>query len=256
MSSPFRNRLLPWLAALLVATATPSNAASADDTVAATENDVELDEVLVIGKRLEERIVEAENEFYLLFNQVNKDDKFDVNCAYLNIDPDNRLAGTTQMCMPGFVADAIVDWTLFKMLCQPPLEGFDEFSCLDKNHDQRPSQREVAARPDLDMNMMVLDRDHNGYLTRNEFPAGTVGPTAPYQPPPPTLVVLEGTKPWYEHMMKVTHSDPRLLEMAGQIDDLHREYITLQRQEAEMRMLEEAARPKKVVEHNRGPRRR
>jgi hypothetical protein len=146
----------------------------------------------------------------------------------------------------------VADWTVFKMLCQPPMEGFDEFDCLDKNNDHRLSQQEVSVRPDL------WAMAASGYITRSDWPAfgiSSPGPSAPYQPPNPTLVLMEGTKPWYEHMMQMTRSDPRLLEMAGQLDDLHEEYMTLQRQEMEMRRLNIAERAKKVVgEYTRNPR--
>lgn len=258
MSSPLRDRLLPWLAALLAATAAPA-AAAADAAVAPVEEDVVLDEVLVRGKRLERIIVDAEDAFYRLYNELNKDDDYDVNCAYVNVNADNPGSRiTSRVCLPGFVADAVVDWTLFKMLCQPPLEGSDDFDCLDKNNDRRLSQQEVSVRPDLYVPFMTLDTDHNGYLTRNELPSeGSIlgsGPSAPYWPPNPTLVLMEGTKAWYEHMMQMTHSDPRLLEMAGRLDELHEEYMTLQRQEAEMRTKFFADRAQRVGRISRGPR--
>lgn len=262
MSFAIRNRFLSWLVAMLPAITLPATAGAADATAAAdttaapVEEEVVLDEVLVRGKRLEQRIVEAENAFYQLYNQLNKNDKYDMSCPELNIDPDNRNSRiTTRVCLPGFVADAMVDWTVFKVRCQPPLEDFDEFSCLDKNDDQRLSRQEVAMRPELDVQMMRLDADFNGYLTRDEMPPeGMGGLPAPYQPPPPQLVLMEGTKAWYEHMMQVTRSDPRLLEMAGRLDDLHREYMTLARQEAELRRRDHAERAQRVGEYNRGPR--
>lgn len=251
MSSPLRDRLLPWLAALLAATAAPA-AAAADAAVAPVEEDVVLDEVLVRGKRLERIIVDAEDAFYRLYNELNKDDDYDVNCAYVNVNADNPGSRiTSRVCLPGFVADAVVDWTLFKMLCQPPLEGSDDFDCLDKNNDRRLSQQEVSVRPDL------WAMAANGYITRADWPAfglTSPGPSAPYQPPNPTLVLMEGTKPWYEHMMQMTRSDPRLLEMAGQLDDLHEEYMTLQRQEAEIRTKYFAERAERVGRISRGPR--
>lgn len=262
MSFAIRNRFLSCLAALLPALALPASATAAVDTAPAVaaaapaeEEAIVLDEVLVRGKRLEQRIVEAENEFYKLYNQLNKNDKYDMSCPELNIDPDNRNSRiTTRVCLPGFVADAMVDWTLFKVRCQPPLEDFDEFSCLDKNDDQRISTREAAARPELDVQFMRLDADHNGYLTREEMPPeGMGGPPAPYQPPPPQLVLMEGTKAWYEHMMQVVRGNPGLQEMAGKLDDLHREYMTLAQQEAELRKHDHAERAQRSG-YNRGPR--
>jgi hypothetical protein len=261
MSFAIRNRVLSWLAAMLPAIALPASAMAADATAPAdaaatpVEEAIVLEEVLVRGKRLEQRIVEAENEFYKVYNQLNKNDKYDMSCPELNIDPDNRTSRiTTRVCLPGFVADAMVDWAVFKVRCQPPLEDFDEFSCLDKNDDQRLSSQEAAMRPELDVQFMRLDADHNGYVTRDEMPPeGMGGPPAPYQPPPPQLVLMEGTKAWYEHMMQVIRSDPGLQEMAGRLDDLHREYMTLAQQEAQLRKHDHAERAQRAG-YNRGPR--
>jgi hypothetical protein len=239
---------------LLLAPAAPTIATAADAAVASAEEEVVLDEVLVRGKRLERIIVDAEDAFYRLYNELNKDDDYDVNCAYVNADaanPGSRI--TSRVCLPGFVADAVVDWTLFKMICQPPLEGIDEFDCLDKNNDNRLSQQEIAARPDL---WASID---NGYITRRDWPIfyespQATRPAAHYQPPSPTLVLMEGTKAWYEHMLQTTRSDPRLLEMAGRLDELHAEYMTLQRQEAEMRTQYFEERAQRVGRISRGPR--
>src|SRR5690606_11294923 len=74
---------------------------------------LELEEVLVHGKRLQERIVEAEDEFYKLFNQVNKDDDYDTNCALLNLSADSGSRLNSRLCLPVFVAEAIADYTVF-----------------------------------------------------------------------------------------------------------------------------------------------
>ena len=42
---------------------------------------MELDEVWVHGKRLADRIEEAEDAFFGLYNELNDDDRFDVHCG-------------------------------------------------------------------------------------------------------------------------------------------------------------------------------
>lgn len=257
MPTQSRYRILTWIVALLAAAAGPVVVAAEIATDGAVEEATVLDEVLVHGKRLEQRIVEAEDEFYRLYNQVNEDDKYQVNCAYVKVDPDYAASRITRrICLPGFVADAVAEWTAFQMLCLPPLqEGFDEFDCLDKNNDHRLYPRELAARPDLQQ--MALGGQ--GYITRSDWDAfsqstlASQGATALYMPPRPTLVLMEGTKAWYEHMLQVIRSDPRLSEMAGRLDDLHEEYMTLQAQEAQMRKQYYAEKVRRSGGYNRGP---
>jgi hypothetical protein len=58
-----------------------SGAAAGAEAPASVE---QLDEVTVEGQRLDqmrERIVAAEDRFYALYNELNKDDEFDVHCA-------------------------------------------------------------------------------------------------------------------------------------------------------------------------------
>lgn len=204
--------------------------------------DLVLDEVIVRGKKLAQTITDAEDDFYKLYNKLNKDDKYDVNCAQLNTNPDANSRITSRVCLPGFVADAIVDYTVFKSRCQPPLDGFDEFDCLDRNKDSRLSWQEASARPDLDARMFTLDADSNGYLTRDEYPQEGSGPPA-YQPPPPDLVLMEGSRKWYDHMMETIRSHPELQEKAGKLDGLWAEMHENRRLNSRLSADLEAERP-------------
>lgn len=222
-------------------TAVPAAAAPA---VQDAEPDIELEEVIVRGKKLAQVIADAEDDFYKLYNKLNKDDKYDVNCAQLNTSPDANSRITSRVCLPGFVADAIVDYTVFKSRCQPPLDGFDEFDCLDRNKDGRLSWQEASARPDLDARMFTLDADSNGYLTRDEYPNEGSGPP-PYQPPPPDLVLMEGSQKWYDHMMATIRAHPELQEKAGKLDELWGEMHENRRLSSRLSADIEAGRPQR-----------
>lgn len=217
------------MAGLVHAAETPSA-----DNAGGAEPMMELDEILVHGKRLQERIIEAEDEFYKLFNQINKDDDYDTNCAMLNLSADSGSRLNSRLCMPVFVANAIADYTVFRRQCQPPLDGFDEFSCLDRNDDERLNRQEASVRPSLDAQFMMLDADSNGYLSRDELPEEGMGGAPGYMPPPPELVLMEGTDKWYAHTMSVIRSDPRLQEMAGRLDELHLEMSETRRRVAQI----------------------
>jgi hypothetical protein len=218
-----------WLAMAAVAHGAEVAAVVDDD-----EPEMELDEILVHGKRLQQRIIEAEDEFYKLYNQINKDDDYDTNCAMLNLSADTGSRLNSRLCMPVFVANAVADYTVWRRQCIPPLDGFDEFSCLDRNRDERLSRQEASVRPSLDAQFMMLDADHNGYLSRDELPEEGMGGVPGYMPPPPELVLAEGTEKWFQHTMNVIRSDPRLQEMAGKLDELHAEMNAMRRRVVEI----------------------
>jgi hypothetical protein len=262
MQSMTRNLCLALALSLAATAATAQEAAPTMPAPAAAsmpaaaqpvEELEELAEIQVKGKRLLQEIAEAEDAFYKVFNQVNKDDDYDTNCADLRLESGSRI--TTRACIPGFVADAIVDWQVFKAQCSPPYDGYDEFSCLDRNKDNRISQNEATARPGLDVQFMTLDSDHNSFLVRQEIedaggiPAGTVT----YQPPPPQLVLMEGSTKWAQAMKKVIDSDPRLQQMAGGLDDL---YAELSRVNQKFVKVQADGMPEATTRRELGPRAR
>jgi hypothetical protein len=82
----------------------------------------ELEEILVRGKRLRELIAEAEDDFFALYNRLNKDDDYSTSCIYVNTDTDTQIR--SRLCIPGFMADALADQVYFQEQCQSP--GQDE----------------------------------------------------------------------------------------------------------------------------------
>lgn len=80
----------------------------------AEELDV-LDDVIVTGGRLYDRIVRAEDKFFKLYNELNEDDDFDTNCANVPIDQDSRLE--QRFCMPSFFADAKAEQVRLSQYC-------------------------------------------------------------------------------------------------------------------------------------------
>jgi hypothetical protein len=211
----------------------------------------ELDEVFVQGKRLMERIVEAENEFYKLFNAVNSDDRYDTHCVYLQMQEGSRMQ--SRACIPGFVADALADWAPFKARCQPPLEmeyGRDgpEFACLDRDNNGRLTLQEASAREELAAAFFEIDLagDRNGDISGDEFQRAVetrADLSAPpvHMPATPDAILMEGTKKWHDHMTAVVNGDARLHEMAAHLGDM---YYELSRAQRRFEELDAAAKPK------------
>lgn len=77
--------------------------ASIDDPAAVAPSPMlELDEIWVHGKRLANRIEEAEDEFFGLYNSLNDDDRFDVVCGLTSLQMGSMILQRT--CLPGFLA--------------------------------------------------------------------------------------------------------------------------------------------------------
>src|SRR5690606_11055688 len=104
-------------------------------------------------------------------------------------------------------------------------------------------RQEAGIRPQIDAQFMMLDADSNGYLSRDELPEEGMSSPPAYMPPPPELVLVEGTQKWYTHTMKVIQSDPRLQEMAGKLDEMHLEMNQTRRQVAQIEGDRAASKP-------------
>lgn len=159
----------------------------------------ELDEVVVHGTNLRDRIIRAEDRFFRLYNQLNKDDDFDVNCAYVPLEADTRIP--ERMCAPGFYANAIVDTLTWGERCKG-------------------------------------SQDESGNY---------VPPPPCYTPPPPELVLVARSDEYARHVMQVIRSDPRLQEMAGELDEMHLQRNQLARRYVQIKSAvdaERAARPR------------
>ncbi len=204
----------------------------------------ELDEIMVRGKRLKQVIIEAEDEFYALFNEVNQDEDYDTSCPTLNVNPDRGVALNTRVCLPGFMATAMADWAVSKVECT-------DYSSYDTNMDGRMSYDES---PDhARSRWSLLDRNGDRFLSAIEYADDLQAATvACHQPAPPQLVLMERTQAWYQHMLKVTNSDPRLKKMAGHLDDLYQELMTEQSRLVQTRALQDENAPR--VAPNLGPR--
>jgi hypothetical protein len=239
----------------LILAAVLSCLAPAAEPLPPVEGAQDIDEVVVRGKNLALAIADAEDRFFKLFNELNKDDRYDNHCSYQNIDPDNPGSGIqSRVCIPGFVVDAMADWAVWRVKCEPP-----DFWNLDINKDAAVSRREAGYSEAISSNFQDLDVNHNGSLSMEEFPKD-IAPPACYQPPPPQLVLMDGSEAWRKHMTQVTNSDPRLHEMADKLGGMYHELASTQRQyvklESQAQKLEAQSRAKKAGGPNPGPRAR
>jgi hypothetical protein len=235
------------VALLLLPLCIPASEAPAAGPAAQEQLEL-LDEVIVRSKRLALVIEEAEDDFFKLYNQVNKDDKYDVSCPRLNVSADSGSHINTRVCLPGFVSSAIADYAVFKVQCEPTFDNFDA------NRDGRITRPEAGMNADLDYQFDELDLDRSQSLSEFQefevFARWAQVNLNCYRPPPPELVLMEGSKGWYEHMMKVTNSDPRLRELAAGLDGLHYERAVVRGELAKF----ESKPGDRQVPRNTGPR--
>ncbi len=212
--------LLALVCAIGVQIAMAAEAAVSASTAAPAaplREDEELDQIVVRGESIIKAINDAEDNFYDLFNRVNKDDDYDTRCVYLELNPTSRIA--SRVCLPGFMADAMADQVYFAEQCLPP------FSDYDANGNGRITRQEAQSSEDLYSLFITLDSSGDGNLVIGEYLgwAKWNATAGCYHPPPPQLVLMERSKQWAVEMMKVINSDPRLKKQAGHLEDLYRE---------------------------------
>ncbi len=210
-----RNLCLPLAAMLPIAMTVPCTAADAPVAAAsptAGEQLQQLDEILVRGQRLSVEIADAEDEFYLLYNRLNRNAAYEMSCGQRSLRPGSRI--TTRVCAPGFYAD---NYAYSSMSPVPVSLAFPGSSC----------------------SFDYGNGGASGYCNHSG-----------YMPPSPEAVLMERSRAWYQHMMKVIRSDARLLQMAGHLDDLHREMQSVTHRYADMT----DARDRKAIKPNHGPR--
>jgi hypothetical protein len=150
----------------------------------------DLEEVRVHGQRLSVRIERAEDAFFQLYNILNDNDDYRMICGQRALHPGSRIM--TRICVPGFIADRGVRGNLLGA----PRVGWG--TCV-------------------------------GEFPQSDGRVALSGPCIDggYEPPPLALFLLERSNAWGRHMMKVIRSDARLQEMAGELDQLHREMDTI-----------------------------
>lgn len=122
---------------------------------------LELDEVVVHGTNLRNRIIKAEDQFYKLYNQLNKDDDYDINCAYIALEQDSRIQD--RLCAPGFYADAIVETMQWTERCRGTQDSEGNYVPPPPCYTPPPPELVLLDRSDkLAKNVMSVIRSNPG----------------------------------------------------------------------------------------------
>jgi hypothetical protein len=219
------------LAAALSLAATGASAADAQPTPAAPiaaisqpAQEDELEEVFVRGKRLADVIEDAEDEFFDLYNKLNRDHNYDVHCGYMQLD--RGSLAMTRTCVPGFIV-----YNHYDLAGQPV------------------RQCSSTSTPEI-----TGTAPNYGSGTAAYYYAGCTW--APL--PPVELLAMEHRLKYEKNVLRVIGSDARLLSMAGKLAGLYNEMSTVQNRYVSIKgpgqPVRSRERPARSVKAATGPR--
>jgi hypothetical protein len=225
ISLALRSTRLPCAALFLVlAGGTCAAAASAPAPAAAASQQpaqeiAELDEIWIHGKRLADRITDAEDEFFPIYNKVNKNDDYDIKCGYTYLSPDSMIM--SRLCAPGF---------------------------LGKDYGAPPSRWVTCYG--------FFPYAYGPYAYGRYAMSGPCYDSGGYEPPSPAFIVMAKSEDLRKNMTQVINSDPRLRAMAAHLGDLYLELNAVQHSYRKTKGIERDATRvnRKAVKTNAGPR--
>lgn len=176
-----------------------------------------LEEVRVRGRLVANAVVAAETRFFRLYNQLNKDNRYDVHCGDMRLDDSLVMVRT---CVPEF---------------------------LDRYRPAQPYWIPTSAPPTC---VGFCSGMRNPGFTGRYF--GTppdippVGEVAIWTAPP--ILVPETVRTEYkQNVLRVIHSDPELLELASTLAGMYHQMDRVQGRFMQLRLERQAARSAKLA---------
>lgn len=167
--------------------------APAPATPQLTQED-ELDEVWIRGKRLADVIEDAEDELFKLYNKLNRNHDYDVQCGEMSLESESLALVRT--CIPGFIAYGYFD-----------LGGRPVRQCSSGS-----------------MEVGSVSNPYFGSTDNSYYYAGcTWAPLAP-----PELLAMAHRERYRDNVLRVIGSDPRLQKMGKTLAGLYTEMSTVQ----------------------------
>jgi hypothetical protein len=173
----------------------------------------ELKEVWVRGKRLSQVIEDAEDDFFDLYNKLNKDSQYDVYCGSMSLYSSSMIM--VRKCVPGFIAFNYGDAFGRVRYTQFGGASYGGFGYSDAYAGGYSRFGDWGSRPDMYF---------SGYADEYAF-----GPAIPVFAGPSSAEMLMSKRPAYAaNVLKVVKSDPRLLEKVRALDGLYGEMQQVQ----------------------------
>jgi hypothetical protein len=238
MTSRLRLALL-----LSVVLATPVYAASGGTDLAAgaanpVEELTELDEVRVRGKLVANAVIRTENLVFRLYNNLNKDNRYDVHCGDVRRSPDSLTM--LRLCLPGFLSDYLAT----PRLISTSFGAGGSFGAM-------PGCGRMSSGVDANGNMYSHTGCAGGFgassFSAYAPPYYDNSYISPAVPVSPVAVPAEARAEFGENMVRVLDSDPELREMARQLAGMYREVDRVQAQYAKLLAERRAAQSAKMA---------
>jgi hypothetical protein len=195
-----------------------------------------LDEVWVYGKRLSREIEAAEDDFFVLYNKLNKDSQYDVHCGRMALNRGSMLM--VRACVPGFIVYNYGD-------------GFGRVSLGSCGSFGSPSFGYYGGGNYGDgygyySSDYYGGMGYSGSACYGGFSSGSGVPSA---------ALMMSKRPAYAaNVLKVVASDPRLIEKAKDLGVLYKDMELVQGHYVKIKARTPARERKKGASPNRGPR--
>jgi hypothetical protein len=233
------------LATLLLATAGGlSAAADAPVPVPApvapqqAEQQIEtLDEIWVRGKHLSDVIENAEDEFFKLYNKLNKDSAYDVLCGQMSLNKGSMIM--VRRCMPGFIVSNYYDAR--SQTLNLGVEGMGTYSGGRGCGGSMMSYRDTNGDP-----YYMSSCSYTGYTSYGGYSPGPYNVSSFSAPgadrPPLELTLMERRPAYARNVVQVVKSDPRLLAMVKNLGSLYDEMELTQKNYIRVKAVSQPAR--------------
>jgi hypothetical protein len=194
--------------------ATPSPSAAPQQPTQPTQ---ELEEIWVYGKSLVERINDAQDDFFPLYNKANKNDDFDIKCGYARLNPESMIMSRT--CLPGFLGKDYAPPPVFTGTC------YGNFR-------------------------ITAGFGSNFYSDTAYGMSDGPCPDGGYEPPPPAFIAMAKSAELQKQMAKVISADRQLLEKAAHLGDLYKQLESVQQRFRKAKGIEVKGRRVRAVKVN------
>lgn len=228
---PLPARLLGLAMAAIVASATAAGAA-APANASPVEELQELDEIWVRGKLTANVVVDAENRFFRLYNKLNRNNRYDVYCDYMQLDRDSMIMH--RACVPDFLVNYASLFTGSWSYTSVPSCGMTANSDMDGN---------TYYVTDCSGGAYAGARYGGSYYNGSGwnisgYPAGWSEPSYMRA----GVGTPEERAEYVETVMRVTRSDPQLLAMANEMVGMWNEMDRIQARYVQVRDEKRAAK--------------
>ncbi len=197
-----------------------SGGALPDSTAQAPIEEVqELDEIWVRGKSLSDMIVDAEDEFFRLYNQLNRNHDYDVRCDYVRLDRDSLAMSRTCTPMYRVYDDAFSDGSTGYTYVLSSLSGSS--GCNNTVYAQTVGQ-------DLYSNDYYFQASCE---QASSFRYGGIfAPSSPGYIGSSPERTAQRRQEYMRSIMRAIYRDQRLLDKANALSDLYQEMSEIQGQ--------------------------